>query len=165
MMSRLFKYVSIAIGVVVALAVVLIAAQVVINSYFPPTYEATATLPDSDTQVIVQLVPMHAFLGEYRRSLVLRKSGVADVRVEMFPDTGGYSRTQLYRRPDGTYVVRGFFDSAKIDLAGHRLITEPERREAVGMYIGAFDHSDDRQWQFLDANQSPEQPLVASGGG
>ena len=160
MVLQLFKYLAFTIAAAVCLVVTL----VTVSYYFPPTYEAATTLPDSSSQLVVQLEPMHPFLAEYRRSLVLRTSGKPDQRVEMFPDTGGYSRTQLYRLPDGIFVVRGFFDSVRIDASKHSLSLQPEIHHGVGTYLGAFDDKGDGGWKFIGRNQSPEQSLVAGGG-
>ena len=160
MVLRLFKYLFFTIVAVVSLVVSLAG----ISYYFPPTYEATASLPGSNFQLVVQLEPMHPYLAEYRRSLVLRTIGTPDRRVEMFPDTGGYSRTQLYRLADGLFLVRGFFDTVRIDLTKRSFVVEPETHNVVGTYLGAFDDKGDGGWRFIGANQSPEQPLVAGGG-
>jgi len=160
MVLRLLKYFVFTIVAVVGLVVLLTA----ISYYFPPTYEAATSLPSSDSKLVVQLEPMHPYLAEYRRSLVLRTNGKPDQRVEMFPDTGGYSRTQLYRLPDGHFLVRGFFDSVRIDVTKRSLIIEPDTHGVVGTYLGAFDDKGDGDWRFIGANQSPEQPLVAGGG-
>lgn len=107
---------------------------------------------------------MHLYLSEYRRSLVLSKADVPDQRLEMFADTGGYSRTQLYRLPDGRFLVRGFFDAVIIDPEKHALTTETQNIRRQSTYLGAFDHTDSGQWQFTAADQSPERQLVAGGG-
>ena len=160
MLLRLLKYLFIAAGAIVSLIVALVAVQY----FFPPTYEATADLPGTTSHIIVQLEPMHPYLAEYRRALVLRKAGAPDQRLEMFPDTGGYSRTQLYRLPDGRFVVRGFFDTVSIDPAKHGLFAESETARDMGTYLGAFDDTGNGQWRFIDAARSPEQPLKAEGG-
>jgi hypothetical protein len=160
MVLRLFKYFVFTIVAVVGI----IASLAAITYYFPPTYEAATSLPSSNSELVVQLEPIHPYLAEYRRSLVLRTNGNPDQRVEMFPDTGGYSRTQLYRLSDGLFLVRGFFDSVKIDVTMHNLISEPETHGVVGTYLGAFDDNGDGDWRFIGANQSPEQPLIAGGG-
>lgn len=85
----------------------------------------------------------------------------------MFPDTGGYVRTQLYRMKDGTFLVSGFFDAFIVDPSRHRIVAYPELPEHPGVYLRAFDDrgpDDSREWTFSDASQSPEQALVAQGG-
>ena len=157
---RLVKYTTITVGVVVGLFVALVA----FNYLFPPTYEAAASLPGTTSKVVVQLEPMHLYLAEYRRLLILRKNGAPDQRIEMFADTGGYSRTQLYRLPNGRFLVRGFFDAVIIDPEKHTLITETNNMLGHGTYLGAFDDTAGGQWQFFAAAQSPEQSLAAGGG-
>ena len=159
-MLRFFKYFFVVTCVVCSLTLLI----AVISYCFPPKYEATAKFPDSASQIIIQLEPMHPYLAEYRRTLVLRKNGALDQHVEMFPDSGGYSRTQLYRLPGGLFLLRGFFDSFKIDLANSSFVADSETGAIVGTYLGAFDDTDDGKWLFIDASHSPEQPLVAGGG-
>ncbi|MEO6292515.1 MAG: hypothetical protein ABIO88_07820 [Burkholderiaceae bacterium] len=109
----------------------------------------------------MELTPSHLFLAEYKRTLVLRKKGLPDQRVVMVPDTGGYSRAQLYRLSDGRFFVRGYFDAIKIDPTKHRLTMESETQPVTGTYLGAFDDTAERKWQFISANKSPEKSLVA----
>jgi hypothetical protein len=135
-----------------------------IHYYFPPTYEATTTLPNTDSEVIMQLEPMHPYLAEYRRSLVFRTNGKRDQHVEMFPDTGGYSRSQLYRLSNGLFLIQGSFDSVRIDVNKRSLVVEPDTHSAIGIYLGAFDDNGDGNWRFFSASQSPEQSLIAGGG-
>lgn len=160
MVRRFFRYLFISIVVVFGV----IGALTAYSYYFPPRYEASAKLADSASEIIVQIEPMHPYLAEYRRSLVLRKKGAPDERIEMFPDTGGYLRTQLYRLPDGTFLVSGFFDAFKIDPVKHSIVLYNETVTHVGTYLGAFDDSAKHEWRFIDASQSPEQELVAQGG-
>ena len=157
---RLIKFTAIVFGAIVGLFVVLVA----FNYYFPPTYEAVTRLPGTSSEIVVQLEPMHPYLAEYRRSLVLRKVGASDQRAVMFPDTGGYSRTQLYRLADGRFLVRGYFDAVIIDPEKHTLVVAPTGMRGQGTYIGAFDDTTDRRWQFIEEVRSPELPLEARGG-
>lgn len=135
--------------------------------YFPPTYEATAKLPYSPVEIIVLIAPTHPYLAEYQRTLLLRSAGSPDQRVNMFPDTGGYARTQLYRLPDGKFLVSSFFDAFVIDLSKRSIAAYTESTAHVGVYLGAFDDTGPdyaKEWKFIDASQSPEQDLVAQGG-
>jgi hypothetical protein len=161
MALRLLKYFVFIIVVVFGL----VASIGAFNYYFPPTYEAAISLPSSNSELAVQLEPMSPYFAEYRRSLILRTNGRPDIRVELFPDTGGYSRTQLYRLPNGLFLVRGFFDSVVIDASKHNLIVKSDSYNIAGAYLGAFDTKGDGGWRFVDANQSAEQSLVAGGGG
>ena len=131
--------------------------------YFPRPCEASAKLGDSGPEITVEIVPMHPYLAEYRRSLVLHRKGLPDQRIEMFPDTGGYSRTQLYRCPDGTLLVAGFFDAFNIDPVKHNIVRHNENAAHAGVYLGAFDRTKTHDWRFIDASRSPERELVAQG--
>ncbi len=155
-MLKYFTFTSFAV-------VVLIVAFVAIGFCFPSTYEATTRIPNSDSQLVLQLEPMHPYLAEYRRGLVLRTKGKPDQHIEMFPDSGGYSRTQLYKLPDGLYVVRGYFDAVTIDVSNRRFTTEQDE-QSIGTYLGAFDTIGNSGWRFIDANESAEQSLIAGGG-
>lgn len=159
-MKRLAKYTTVTLLILASL----LAGLVSFNYLFPPVYEAVAKLPGTNSSVVVQLEPLHPYLAEYRRVLVLRKPGSPDRRVEMSPDTGGYARTQLYRLTDGRYLVRGFFDAVLIDSEKHTLSQEGESSKNQGSYLGAFDEAHQDQWQFITADKSAEQVLEAKGG-
>jgi hypothetical protein len=158
-MLRILKYFSLTVCTLMGLLLLL----AVSSYYFPPRYEAVAKLPNSPSKIVLQLEPMHPWLAEYKRFAVIRRLGEPDERIEMFPDTGGYSRTQLYSLPDGIFLLNGFFDSVKIYPAKRKLISGPEG-EISGTYLGAFDRTHDGNWQFIEAVKSPEQSLVAGGG-
>jgi hypothetical protein len=160
MVLRFFR--NIFVGIVVVVGVT--GALAAYSYYFPPQYEASAKVAGSASEIIVQLEPMHPYLAEYRRALVLHKKGVPDQRIEMFPDTGGYLRTQLYRLPDGTLLVSGFFDAFRLDLVKHSIVPYNETVTHAGEYLGAFDDTAKHEWRFTDASQSPEQQLIAQGG-
>lgn len=159
MKLRLLKY----FGITSIAVVGLVAAFAAFGYYFPPTYEATTKIANSDSQLVIELEPMHPYLAEYRRVLVLRTDGKPDQRIEMFPDTGGYSRAQLYRLSNIRYVVRGYFDDITIDLS-KRSFDSDQNSQNDGTYLGAFDRNADGDWRFMDASQSVEQALIAGGG-
>lgn len=152
MWRRLLKYTLASIGVLIGLVVVLIGT----NYYFPPTYEEPVDLPGTSSVAIVQLEPMHLYLAEYKRALVLRKPGMPDQKIEMFPDTGGYSRTQLYRLNKEVFLVRGFFDAYLIDTNNHTISPASETIKDKGEYLGAFDDK--------HLGETKEQQLEAGGG-
>src|SRR5882762_3312151 len=145
MFRRVLKYLLIGVGGIFAVLVGLFAFAY----FFPPTYEAATELPGTNSKVIVRLRPMHLYLAEYRRALVLRKSGVPDQQFDMFPDTGGYSRTQLYQLDDGRFVMRGFFDSVVIDANAHTISTPSAALPENNRYLGAFDDTGDGRWRFI----------------
>ena len=123
-MKRLvFKYLFFGAGCLIMLLVGLIG----VSYFFPPTYGADTRLPGTNWIVEVQLQPMHLYLAEYRRVLVVHSPDGADVRRDMFPDTGGYMRTQLYRLNDGRFFILGFFD-AFVVVSGKNSISPPSAK-------------------------------------
>jgi len=152
---RVLKYLAIGTCTVLALLVLLVA----VNLYFPPTYEASVQLPGTASRVAVQLQPMHLYLAEYKRALVLRKPGVPDVRQEMFPDTGGYSRTQLYQLPDGRFLIEGPFDSFILDARSNSIQPAPKAAAFNATYLGVFDGTGDGNWRYLAGAESPRKPV------
>ena len=161
MWRRLLKYALVGTAAIFGLAVLAV-GSVVVSYYFPPTYEASTALPESNSVVAVQLEPMHPWLAEYRRTLVLRTSGAPEQKVNMFADSGGYSRTQIYRVADKVFLVRGYFDAYLIDLATQTIAPVQGPNHSSPRYLGAFvDYG--HKWEFLDAQRSPEQPLKAGG--
>jgi hypothetical protein len=152
-LRRILRFGLIGVGSLIVLFVGL----VVFSLVFPPTYEAVASLPGTTSTVIVELEPSHPYLAEYRRALVLRSPSAKDLRVDMFPDTGGYSRTQLYALPGERFLVRGFFDIFEVDPL-NRKITPLQDGDTTGVYLGAFV-SDDAGWRFASPEQAPEQEL------
>jgi hypothetical protein len=154
-MIRLLKYLAIGLGALFAIVVALVAT----NRFFPPTYEASAQLPGSPSVVAVQLQPTHLYLAEYRRALVLRNPGAPDLRQDMFPDTGGYSRTQLYQLSDGRFLVEGTFDSFIVDVAAHRISIAPKEASSNAKYLGVFDDTGDGRWRYLAEAESPRKRM------
>ena len=153
MLLRLLKYLAITIGILLAA----IAGLIGFTYAFPPTYEASIELSGTKSRITIELEPMHLYLAEYQRTLVLRSPGKTDIRVKIFPDTGGYSRAQLYRLADGRFLLHGYFDAYVIDPQKHA-ISEDGKNIPNGSYLGAFDDRG-REWGFNEAVLSPEQPL------
>lgn len=163
MALRSIKYVS--AGIVLMTAV--LGGLVAFGYCFPSQYQAIAKPAGWASEIIVQITPSHPYLAEYQRALVLRKSGIPDRRINLFPDTGGYTRTQLYRLANGTFLVSGFFDAFIIDVGKHSIVACTGALAHGSVYLGAFDNVRDgnsKEWKFIDARQSPEQELVAHAG-
>jgi len=149
------KYLRFAAGCLV----IAIAALIGVSYFFPPTYVADTPLPGTKSIVEVQLQPMHLYLAQYRRALVLRSPGVPDVRRHMFPDTGGHLRTQLYRLDDGRFVVEGTFDAFLVDPVKHSISQAGAKLIDSARYLGAFDDAGNGRWRFIPAPESPKQWL------
>jgi hypothetical protein len=149
MVRRPLRYLTIGVGGLFLAFVALVA----VSYLFPPTYEASTALQGTTSTVVVQLQPMHPYLAEYKRALVLRKPGVSDVRQKMFPDTGGYSRTWLYRLKDGRFLIEGAFDSFVVDAVGHTISDAPKVATTDAALLGVFADTGDGQWRFIAGSQ------------
>ncbi len=75
----------------------------------------------------------------------------------MFTDTGGYSRTNIYRVSHSIYVLRDAADSYEFDVARSAL-RKRESREVEGRFVGCFDIDDSRHWRFIPAAERQEMP-------
>ena len=149
MLRRILKYVAVGVGALFAILVGLVA----FSYFFPPTYEASIPLEGTTSTVAVQLQPMHLYLAEYHRVLVLRRPGAPEMRQKMFPDTGGYSRTRLYRLKEGQFFIEGAFDSFVIDTAGHSIAEAPRSVAGNATFLGVFDDTGDGIWRFIAESQ------------
>lgn len=116
---------------------------------------------DEVTTLQLQLETIHPYLDEYERTAVLVRKGKPNVHQTMMLDSGGYSATNLYRCGSGTFLLVGYFDVWKIDSIDG-LITEGDCADRI--YLGVFDGSSRRPWQFHPASLRQELDLVPSGG-
>jgi hypothetical protein len=125
---------------------------------------ATFPVPGSTTTVTIVRTPRHAFLAEYNRYVLVAVQGRLASRLEMDPDTGGYSRANLYRIDDHRVLLRDADDSYSIDLARGTVSKDDERR-AAGSFLGSFDVDGARVWRFVSVIERGEQPTEFRGGG
>jgi len=82
----------------------------------------------------------------------------------MDPDTGGYSRANLYRIDDQHALLRDADASYSIDLA-RGTVSKDETRRAGGIFLGSFDVDGARVWRFVPVLDRGEQPTEFRGGG
>jgi hypothetical protein len=111
----------------------------------------------------VRLVHGHAFLAEYKRELLLLRGSEAVAREELFFDSGGYSRVNLYRLSPSQYrlttIGNHFYD---VDLTAEQILAVPGADapvSAAGSFVGAFDWSPRRNWRFVPAAEREEIPI------
>ena len=124
---------------------------------------ATFRVPESSTAVTVERTPMHAYLAEYHRSVITEIQGRPASRAEMFPDTGGYSRANLYRLDAQRVLLRDADSSYTIDVTTGTVSKDAERRIA-GTFLGSFDVDGSKRWLFIPARDRPELPTEFLGG-
>jgi hypothetical protein len=91
--------------------------------------------PHSDTTVAIQRTS-HGPFAEYERTVIVELEGRTATQLSMFPDTGGYSRANLYQLEDERLLLlRDAEASYTIDL-GARVITRDEARRQTGTFLG-----------------------------
>jgi len=124
---------------------------------------ATFRVPESNTAVTVERTPMHAYLAESHRSVIIKIQGRPASRAELFPDTGGYSRANLYRLDARRVLLRDADSSYTIDVTSGTVSKDAERRIA-GTFLGSFDVDGSKTWRFIPARDRPELPTEFIGG-
>jgi hypothetical protein len=117
----------------------------------------------SDGTVLLERKRAHGGLAEYQRSASLLVGSQPVARVTLFVDTGGYSRTNLYRLSETRLLLRDAEASYVIDVVA-KTITKDESRRKAGAFLGSFDVDASREWRFVPAAERPEMPTEFSGG-
>ena len=138
-------------------------AVLALHVLLAPNYRAAYSVPATNVEVAVELKPTHPFLAEYERTLILANP-VNRQEQKMFPDTGGYLRTNLYSLGGGRFLVKGFFDEWLVQTQPLQINESSQTTQPGGTFIGAFDDTGDGRWRFIPAAERIEQPLVARGG-
>ncbi len=122
---------------------------------------ATADVPSIGMRVTVTRVATHPFLARY--NLRVHIDGPAGCRAasELFPDTGGVSRRNLYQTATGL-ILLGQFDARVVD-AGTCMIALSEFRslEPDRTFLGTFDEDGQGRWTFLPRDRQPERAFEA----
>jgi len=113
------------------------------------------------TRVTMTRVASHPFLARYNLTLRIDGPDGCKASMELFPDTGGVSRRNLYEIPMGLLYVIGQYDARVIDpkscviaLIEFRFL-DPRRS-----FLGSFDESEGR-WMFLSPDRRAERPFEA----
>jgi hypothetical protein len=169
-MKRFLKYglLTVALGLGGLVMAILLWPAAMMHAWFAvlvllaPTYRTGYPLPETNVEVAIELKPMHPWLSEYERTLVLT-SPTKREEQKMFPDTGGYLRTNLYSLGGGRFLVKGFFDEWLVQAQPLQMKELPQATQRGATYIGAFDEID-RRWRFIPADEQSEKPLVPGGG-
>jgi hypothetical protein len=122
---------------------------------------ATVEVPSAGTRVTITRVASHPFLARYNLTLRIDGPNGCKASMELFPDTGGVSRRNLYDSPTGLLYVIGQYDARVIDprrcaitLIEFRFL-DPRRS-----FLGSFDESEGR-WMFLSPDRRTERPFEA----
>ena len=110
-------------------------------------------------EITVTRVATHPFLARFNLTLTVKAAGCS-VSSDLFPDTGGVSRRNVYRDSYDRLYVIGQFDVRRFE-AGSCLIHLIEFRSVDSdlRYLGVFDRDDTGRWTFLPPEKRSEQPF------
>jgi hypothetical protein len=108
--------------------------------------------------IAVELVPIHAFLAEYDRFATLTINGKDAVKKKLFPDTGGYASTNLYRCTQTNYMLKGYFDSWVVDVVA-KTVVEGNCQSSERGHLGVFEGGGSRPWKFYSSSERMEMKL------
>ena len=122
---------------------------------------ATVEVPSAGTRVTVTRVATHPFLARYNLTLHIDGPDGCRASMDLFPDTGGVSRRNLYEVRAGLLYVVGQYDARVIDTL-KCVITLSEFRflDQQRSFLGTFNEEEGR-WIFLPREQRVEQPFEA----
>lgn len=118
---------------------------------------------EGSISIAIELVSTHAFLAEYDQFAVLVENGREIIRRKLFPDSGGYASSNLYRCGPSRYMLKGYFDTWVLDLDA-RMITEGKCETPKPEYIGIFEGGGSKTWKFYSSSERKETKLEPKGG-
>lgn len=111
------------------------------------------------TELTVTRVATHPFLARFNLTLTVKANGCS-VSSDLFPDTGGVSRRNLYRDLRGGLYMIGQFDVRRFDPRSCVIELIEFRSVEPGLrYLGAFDSDDTGRWTFFPAEKRSERPF------
>jgi hypothetical protein len=121
-----------------------------------PVSAVTETL--RGLHVTVTRVATHPFLARFNLQMTVTMPNGCSATSDLFPDTGGVSRRNLYRGAmDRLYMV-GQFDVRRFDPQTCLIeLMEFRSLEPDLLFLGAFDIDASGRWAFLQATVRPER--------
>jgi hypothetical protein len=110
--------------------------------------------------ITITRVATHPFLSRFNLRLTVSTAGGCFATSELFPDTGGVSRRNVYLSTrDRVYVV-GQYDVRRFDPSSCRIELLEFRSVEGGLkFLGSFDAGSPGGWMFMPATARPEQPF------
>ena len=128
------------------------------NSDVPVT--AVGQITPAGVEVTVTRIATHPFLARFNLKLTVRSAGGCSATSEVFPDTGGVSRRNIYRGSAGQLYVMGQFDVRRFDPHLCRIELIEFRSLETGLtFVGSFDLDGSGRWSFIPPDVQPERPF------
>ena len=101
-------------------------------------------------------------LAEYKRTAVLSSNGKQIAFWELFPDTGGTQRLNVYLLDNGRILLQDRIESHEIDPMA-KSMTEVEGSTSKGKYLGCFKVDSNAHWRFFPIQESQEVKISGDG--
>lgn len=121
---------------------------------------AVAQVAPAGFIVTVTRIATHPFLSRFNLVLTVSTAGGCTATSDLFPDTGGVSRRNLYLASSGLLYVVGQFDVRRFDPEPCLIeLIEFRSVEDRLKFIGSFDIDRTGQWVFQRANTREERPF------
>ena len=145
------------------LGVLAVFLSIAATSCGPSEYSARFEFPGSSSVIRVDLTHMHPYLAEYKRHVILQVPDRTEFSRELFPDTGGYSRVNLYRLSANRYYLATFGnEDYSLDIADGRFEVVRTREHVApssAEFVGAFDWRRKSGWSFVPQSERAEIPI------
>ena len=120
-----------------------------------------SAVTDVDTaglHVTITRVATHPFLARFNLKLTVSMVNSCSATSELFPDTGGVSRRNIYLADLTRLYVVGQFDVRRFDAQTCRIeLIEFRSLEPNMTFIGSFDVDGNGNWAFLPAHARAER--------
>lgn len=111
---------------------------------------ATIDLNPPGYRVTVTRVATHPFLSRFNLQLTVTTATGCSAVSDLFPDTGGVSRRNVYLGDGDVLFVIGQFDVRRFDASACRVELVEFRFLGTGMiFLGSFDVDGTGRWTFL----------------
>ena len=125
---------------------------------------AAFSIPVKNLVLVIERHPL-GFLAEYDRTVILRNDQKEIARVGMARDTGGYSRTNLFRNGEVIYtLIDCFGDFYRIDAQKKTLEKLDKGGQQKSEFVGSFDVDSRRRWRFIPVKDRDRLQTGLSGG-
>lgn len=124
-----------------------------------PVSAVTDVIPPG-FHVTVTRVATHPFLARFNLTLSVSTPEGCFASSELFPDTGGVSRRNLYRARTNRLYLVGQFDVRRFHAPSCRIeLIEFRSLEPGLLFVGSFDVERSGQWMFFPADRRAERPF------
>jgi hypothetical protein len=141
------------------LTLLLAAVAVVVAIYrvLPNWENSRFTDAESGISITLSRSPTHPYLPEYKRKLLIVFPNGKRISLDLFPDTGGTVRMNVYREATGNLLLRDRLDYSRVDVMARSVepVGDPIRR-IDAQYLGAFDEDSSGVLVFTAASVKSE---------